>query len=49
MKGKKNRENSNRITFSKKKPALKMESVCLSETLAFTDEFTRRQNPEEHR
>jgi hypothetical protein len=28
--------------------ALKMETVCLSETLACTDEFTRRQNPKEH-
>jgi hypothetical protein len=26
---------------------LKMEKICLSETLASTDESTRRQNPEE--
>jgi hypothetical protein len=25
-----------------------METVCFSETLASADEFTRRQNPEEH-
>jgi hypothetical protein len=30
------------------KSALKMETVCFSETLATTDESTRRQNPEEH-
>jgi hypothetical protein len=29
-------------------PALKIETVCLSETLASTGEATRRQNPEEH-
>jgi hypothetical protein len=28
--------------------ALKMETVCFSETLASTDESTRRLNPEEH-
>jgi hypothetical protein len=28
--------------------ALKMETVCFSETLASTDKSTRRQNPEEH-
>jgi hypothetical protein len=28
--------------------ALKMETVCFSETLASTDESIRRQNPEEH-
>jgi hypothetical protein len=28
--------------------ALKMETVCCSETLASTDQPTRRQNPEEH-
>jgi hypothetical protein len=28
---------------------LKMETVCFSETLASTDESTRRQNPEQHR
>jgi hypothetical protein len=28
-------------------PALKMETVCSSETLASTDESTQRQNPEE--
>jgi hypothetical protein len=28
--------------------ALKMETVCFSETLASTDESTRRQNPEKH-
>jgi hypothetical protein len=29
--------------------ALKMETVCFSETLTSTDELTRRQNPEQHR
>jgi hypothetical protein len=28
--------------------ALKMETVCFSETLTSADEATRRQNPEEH-
>jgi hypothetical protein len=28
--------------------ALKMETVCFSETLASTDESTQHQNPEEH-
>jgi hypothetical protein len=28
--------------------ALKMETVCFSETLVYTDESTRSQNPEEH-
>jgi hypothetical protein len=28
--------------------ALKMETICFSETVASTDESTRRQNPEDH-
>jgi hypothetical protein len=30
------------------KSALKMETLCFSETLASTNESTRRQNPEQH-